>query len=290
MIKKDNISDILGELNQVLSGLTEENRQKIEQEFKPQSQVQKPPESKTKQTSPPKVSTSEPVSFTSSPAPAIPSSPEIPRSPAAPLEHSKSVQMPTNQQQTQQPQAPQTPVYTQPQVPLQPKQPSQPQPSQQPQAPPVKTAAPQPPQAPAKPASQKPPPTKIPVSPVPAGAPEADSTNEQVFRLACFYPKGRKDVTEIFFTKLLEVLQKTTKKDYKLERAVVEEINYNALSISSLAEKCKLNKAEAAFFISESPMNVMSNEVQFFNLTLSKIEKRFVYVDFVVELMLLKKK
>lgn len=109
------------------------------------------------------------------------------------------------------------------------------------------------------------------------------------FRYAFFAPSGRGELSKIFTTHLLEIAQKTMKKEYMADLAICEEIDYTVHNEATLLDRCLSLKIPAVFMIGAPRRPEVRKGVLCRWLSEDEVLKRFLYVDIVLELVQLQK-
>jgi hypothetical protein len=113
---------------------------------------------------------------------------------------------------------------------------------------------------------------------------------DQILRIAVFHFKGGGGLPELFFQNFADVLQKTTKKRYYMEKTIVREADLAVFDFKQAWKECVEKSVDAAFVISGEPVETSSPEGLYAkNVTADQVSKRFFYVDLAVEVMLAKK-
>jgi hypothetical protein len=113
---------------------------------------------------------------------------------------------------------------------------------------------------------------------------------DQILRLAVFHFKEGGGLPELFFQNFADVLQKTTKKRYYMERTIVREADLAVFDFKQAWKECGEKKVDAVFIISGESLETPAPEgLCVKNVTADQVNKRFFYVDLAVEVMLAKK-
>lgn len=112
---------------------------------------------------------------------------------------------------------------------------------------------------------------------------------DQLLRMAVFYYPGGGELPEAFFANFADVLQKTTKKRYYIEKTIVREADFSSFSVKQAAAECASKNVDAVFLLTKEPFEVQPEKVFVRNATAEQVKKRFFYVDLAVEVMLAKK-
>lgn len=119
--------------------------------------------------------------------------------------------------------------------------------------------------------------------------PDPHSLSQPVFRYALFAPAGKTFLCQTFTDHLLEIAQKTMKKEYIADLAICEEIDYTVHNEAVLVDRCLSLKIPAVFMIGPSRRAEVRKGVLCRWLSEAEVGKRFLYVDIVLELVQLQK-
>jgi hypothetical protein len=126
--------------------------------------------------------------------------------------------------------------------------------------------------------------------PAPADAAGTDGNDDgTTFRLACYYEPGGSDQPGVFLQNLTDIVKKTTKKQYAMTLTIRKEVDFSSVNVDELLADCRKNRIDAAFFLTDNPPDLSDRDLFCRPIAPAKVAKRFLYVDLVVELMLLKK-
>ena len=119
---------------------------------------------------------------------------------------------------------------------------------------------------------------------------------ESILKFACFYPVNQNDVKEIFLKNLVEVIRKTTKKPFYLQRVLELAFDPFTTNWEMVAQKCKSEQVETIFLIHPEGFNVLDLKnkfaglgIGFQSIFITQLSRKITYVDLVIELMLTRK-
>jgi len=125
--------------------------------------------------------------------------------------------------------------------------------------------------------------------PVTTDTDDSDQEGESI-AVACFYAASAAPLLDTFFLNLIDVLKKTTRREYHIQRSVVEEIAEPVLDTAPFIQRAQAQGADAVFFITAYSFELPVSKLYCAHLGIDQVAKRFLYVDYAVELMLHKRK
>lgn len=115
-----------------------------------------------------------------------------------------------------------------------------------------------------------------------------------LFRIALIYPIGGENYVDLFMQNLMDTMRRTTKKEYCVEKKYLIKESFENFEINKIIKENYVKDVEGIIVISKDMIEPLELENGFNNVyaqivNIDKINKRFIYVDITVELLLSKK-